>query len=41
MLVLVEVAVLDGADRSAETWAVEHLPLMRLWTFDAHFQPAR
>ena len=41
LLVLVGVAVLVGADRSAETWAVEHLPLMGVWTFDAHFLPAR
>jgi cytochrome c biogenesis protein CcdA len=41
LLVLVGVAVLVGADRSAETWAVEHLPLMGVWTFDATFLPAR
>jgi cytochrome c-type biogenesis protein len=41
LLVLVGVAVLVGADRSVETWAVEHLPLTGLWTFDAHFLPAR
>jgi cytochrome c biogenesis protein CcdA len=41
VLVLVGVAVLVGADRTAETWAVEHLPLMGLWTFDATFLPAR
>jgi hypothetical protein len=41
LLVLVGIAVLVGADRSAETWAVEHLPLVALWTFDANFLPAR
>jgi cytochrome c-type biogenesis protein len=41
LLVLVGVAVLVGMDRSAQTWAVEHLPLMSVWTFDEHFLPAR
>ena len=39
LLVLVGTAVLVGADRGAETWAVEHLPLGALWTLDAHFLP--
>jgi cytochrome c-type biogenesis protein len=41
VLVFVGVGVLVGADRTAETWAVEHLPLTALWTFDATFLPTR
>ena len=41
LLVLVGIAVLVGADHTAQTWAVEHLPFMGLWTFDEHFLPAR
>jgi len=41
VLLAVGAAILVGADKTAETWAVENLPLNGLWTFDAQFLPGR
>jgi cytochrome c-type biogenesis protein len=41
VLFVVGIAILLGADKTAETWAVENLPLTGLWTFDAQFLPRR
>jgi cytochrome c-type biogenesis protein len=41
LFVAVGVAILAGADKAVETWAVEHVPLTGLWTFDEHFLPGR
>lgn len=39
VLLLVGVAILLGWDKTVETWAVENLPLIGFWTFDAQFLP--
>jgi hypothetical protein len=39
LLLIVGLAIVTGADKAAETWAVAHLPLTALWTVDASFLP--
>jgi cytochrome c-type biogenesis protein len=41
LFVAVGVAILVGADKAVETWAVGHVPLTGLWTFDERFLPGR
>lgn len=41
LFVAVGVAILLGADKAVETWAVENVPLTGVWTFDQHFLPGR